>query len=85
MSNTATLREVEQLATQLPPPERLKLVASICEQLSTVVTKDETERVRQIRLQLAEELLAECNDIEDDSQGDFDSMQDIRRMREERR
>jgi hypothetical protein len=33
---------------------------------------------------LAEELLAECNDIEDDSQGEFDATQDIRRMREER-
>ncbi|HIE29186.1 TPA: hypothetical protein EYP66_18090 [Candidatus Poribacteria bacterium] len=84
MSNTVTLGEVEQLAAQLPPPERLKLVACICEQLSAATTEDEAERVKQVRLQLAEELLAECNDIEDDSQGEFDATQDIQRMREER-
>ena len=84
MTNTVTLGEVEQLATQLPPSERLKLVARICEQLSTVAAQDATEQVRRIRLQLAEELLAECNDIEDDSRGEFEATQDIRQMREER-
>jgi hypothetical protein len=34
MANRATLEQVEQLAAQLPPPEQLKLVAHICEQLS---------------------------------------------------
>ncbi len=84
MSNTVTLGEVEQLTAQLPPPQRLKLVASICEQLSAAATEDEAEQVRQVRLQLAEELLAECYEIEDDSKGEFDAAQDIRRMREER-
>jgi len=84
MSNTVTIGEVEQLVVQLPLPERLKLAARICEQLSSVTTEYDAERVRQVRLQLAEELLAECNDIEDDSQGEFDATQDIRRMREER-
>jgi len=32
----------------------------------------------------AEELLAECNAIGDDSQGEFDATEDIRRMRRER-
>ncbi len=31
MSNGVTLDEVEKLATRLPPPERLKLVAHVCE------------------------------------------------------
>ena len=84
MSNTVTLEQVEQFVTQLPPPERLRLVAHICEQLSAGTTEGEVERVKQARLRLAEELLAECNDIEDDSQGEFDATQDIRRMREER-
>ncbi|MDP3947231.1 MAG: hypothetical protein Q8Q41_00875 [bacterium] len=84
MSNTVTLGEVEQLAGQLPPPERLKLVARICEQLSVTATQGETEQMKQIRLQLAEELLTECNNIGDDSQGEFDATQDIRRMREKR-
>ena len=81
MSNIVTVWEVEQLAAQLSPPERLKLVARIC---NATATEGEAERVRQVRLQLAEELLAECNDIEDDSQGEFDATQDIRRTREER-
>ena len=84
MSNTVTLGEVEQLAIQLPPPEQLKLVARICEQLSAAATEAVAEQVRLVRLQLAEELLAECDDIEDDSQGEFDATQDIQRMREER-
>ncbi len=78
------LERVEQLVAQLPPPEQLRLVARICEQLSIAATEGEAERMRQVRLQLAEELLAECNDIEDDSQGEFDVTQDIRQMREER-
>ena len=79
MSNTVTLEQVEQFVTQLPPPERLRLVAHICEQLSAGITEGEVERLKQARLRLAEELLAECNDIEDDSQGEFDAAQDIRR------
>ena len=84
MSDTVTLEQVEQLATQLPLPERLKLVARICEQLSAGVAENETEQVRKQRLRLAEEFLAECSDIEDDSQGDFNAEEDIRRIREER-
>lgn len=84
MFNTVALGEVEQLTAQLPPPQRLKLVASICEQLSAVATEDESEQVSQVRLQLAEELLAECYEIDDDSKGDFDAAQDIRQIREER-
>lgn len=35
MANGVTLEQVEQMVEQLPPPERLKLAAHICEQLST--------------------------------------------------
>lgn len=84
MANIVTLDQVEQLASQLPPSERLKLVAHICEQLSVATTESDAEQVRQQRLCLAEELLAECNDIEDDSQGEFDAVGDIRRAREGR-
>ncbi len=84
MSQTVTLGEVEQLAAQLPQIERLKLVAHICEQLSVTATEAEAERMKQVRLQLTEELLAECTCFEDDSQGEFDAAQDIQRMREER-
>ena len=84
MSDTVTLEQVEQMATQLPMTERLKLVARICEQLSAGTVENKTELVREQRLRLAEELLAECSDIEDDSQGEFDAAEDIRRMREKR-
>jgi hypothetical protein len=42
---------VEQLAQQLPPPERLKLVARICEQLSvTAVVESHGEKAKRERL-----------------------------------
>ena len=53
--------------------------------MSIVATAGETERTKQVRLQLAATLLAECDDIEDDSQGTFDAPQDIQRMRKERK
>jgi len=68
----------------LPPPEQLRLVAHICEQLSATAPREQAEGGRQVRLRLVEELLAECSDIEDDSQGKFDAAQDIRQMREKR-
>ncbi len=38
MSNRVTLEQVEQLAAQLLPPEQLKLMANICEQLIAAQT-----------------------------------------------
>ena len=88
MAETVTLDQIEKLVEQLPPAQRLKLVASICEQLSSASTIEKVEndmkRSRRKRLQLAEELLAEVDDIEDDSQGKFDAAADLRRLREER-
>jgi hypothetical protein len=84
MSNPVTLGQVEQLAIQLPLAEQLKLVARICEHLSIVTLENETQQLQQQRLQLAEALLAECDDIADDSQGEFDAVEDIRRLRENR-
>ena len=37
MSNGVTFEQVEQLAVRLPPPEQLKLVACISEQLSSLM------------------------------------------------
>ncbi|MBI2502434.1 MAG: hypothetical protein HYW07_04270 [Candidatus Latescibacteria bacterium] len=81
MPNTVTLEELEHLAAQLPPEERLKLAAHICEQLSAAVIYPEAGQMKDMRLGLAEELLAECDEIEDDSQGKFDAAHDIRQMR----
>jgi hypothetical protein len=87
MASTVTLQQVEELVGQLPPNERLKLAARICEELSGKVPEalqeSEEERQLQERLRLADELLAECAGIEDDAQG-TDPTDVIRRLREER-
>ena len=58
--------------------------SSSYEQLSTEATIGKANRAKQSRLQLAEELLVEVDDIEDDSEGEFNAVQDIRRIRVER-
>lgn len=83
-SNKVTLEQVKLLAAKLPSSEQLKLIAHICEQLSAAATKEEVKQLLQERLRLAEELLTECDDIKDDSQGKFDAVEDIRWMRQER-
>lgn len=89
MAGAVTLEQVEALATQLSLQEQLKLLACISEQLSTsmppaLAEESREERLKQERLRLAEELLIEVEGIEDDSQGEFDAAEAIRRMREER-
>jgi hypothetical protein len=88
MAEIVELEQVEKLVEQLSPAQQLKLVAIICEHLSNIPTieqmEDNMEIWQQKRLQLAEKLLAEVDDIEDDSQGESDAAEDIRRLREER-
>jgi hypothetical protein len=89
MLEFVTLEQVEELAAQLPPAERLKLVAHVCEQLSTVLPavslEQEAEtRVRQERLAKLEAWLAECEEVAELWEGEFDSAADLRRIRDER-
>jgi hypothetical protein len=88
MAETVTLEQVEKLIEQLTPAQRLKLAARICEQLSTESdiqqAGDEIGKLKQKRLQLAEQLLSEVNHVEDDSRGKFDAVADLRQSREER-
>jgi hypothetical protein len=88
MAEIVELEQVEKLVEQLSPAQQLKLVATICEHLSNTSTIEQMESNMEIwqqkRLQLAEKLLAEVDDIEDDSQGESDAAEDIRRLREER-
>ena len=85
MANRVTLEQLEQLAAQLPPPERLKLVAYICEQLSTTPTAEsDEEKTRRERLAQVEAWLAECDAVAESSEGEFDSAEDIRKIRKER-
>ena len=86
MSNRMTFEQVEQLAVQLPPPEQLKLVAHISEQLSgfmPMIPPLDMEGAQREREPMADVLLAELDAIADSIEGEFDSAEDIRQIREE--
>jgi len=89
MYQRMTLEQVEQLIGQLALQELVQLLKYISERLShalPLVTDDnqEKERIRQLRLRLANELLAEVENIEDDAQGETDAAEIVRRLRDER-
>ena len=85
MSNGVTLEQVEQLAVQLPPSERLKLVARLCEQLSATPSVESGEqKARRVRLAQVDVWLAECDAVAESIAGEFDAAEDIRRIRDER-
>ena len=87
MTNTVTFEQVGQLAVQLPPPEQLKLVAYISEQLSGLLRTNllssptGAQRAREV---MADALLADLDAIAESIEGEFDSAEDIRQIREER-
>ena len=88
MTNTVSLEQLEELATQLPLGERLKLVVHICQQLSAAlpaepVAESSEERAQQERLATLEAWLAECDKVAELWEGEFDSAADLRRMRDE--
>jgi len=89
MSNRVTLEQLEQQVAQLPPHEQLKLVAHISKQLSAMPLATPTEaiageRARQERLAKVDAWLAECDAVAESIEGEFDSAEDLRRIREER-
>ena len=85
MSRRVTIEEVEQLMGQLPWPEQLKLVARICEQLSATVTAEsDEERARRERLTQVDAWLAECDTVAESIEGEFDSAEELRQIRQER-
>lgn len=84
MSNQVSLEDVERMAEQLPAQDRLRLVARICEQLSDggdELSNDHTESERLLRV---EAWLAECDTVAESIEGEFDSAEDLRRIRYER-
>jgi hypothetical protein len=85
MSTRVTLEELERLVAQLPPSDRLKLVAQVCEQLSTTAAVEGgAEAARRARLARVDAWLAESDAVADSIEGDFDSAAEIRQAREER-
>lgn len=89
METTTSLAHVESLAMQLPPQEQLQLVSRLCDKMSSAVENpeaDEEQRRRQAEKK-ADELMAELDALDalwDGQDGQFDSAEEIRRMREER-
>jgi hypothetical protein len=85
MADQVQLEEAERLASQLSFPERLKLVARICEQLSveTAGIGDRSSAAEQ-RLAELDSWLAECDVLRRRIQAGFDSVEDIRQIREDR-
>ena len=90
MSSQMTLEQLEQQVAQLPVHERLKLIARVSEQLSitplNMITeaKEKEETVRQQREKEADELLALCDAAAEMWEGQFDAVQEIRQVRQER-
>jgi hypothetical protein len=89
LADTISLDQMAALAAQMLPQDQLKLVARISGQLSAslaaVAEQASTdESARKQRLRLAEELLAEVEDIADDSQGQFDAVETVQQLRDGR-
>jgi len=83
MSNTVTLDQVEQLATQLPSQEQLQLLSRLSgrltETLSLSVAVSKREQERKVAA-----VLRECDRAAAAFTRRTDSAETIRRMREER-
>ena len=89
MTETVTLAQVEALAARLPLTERLQLVAHVCEHLSVVLPAltmegQATEQKEQGHASQLKQWLAECETVAELWTGEFDSADDLRRMRDER-
>ena len=76
------LEEVEDLVHQLEPRDQLRLAAGICQQLSADPdTDDQSKQARRERMLAA---LAFCDEVAESIAGEFDSAEDLRRIRSER-
>lgn len=88
MSVQVTLEQAEQIAVQLPPRDQLKLVAYLSERLSatpvTIPLEERSgERAKQRRLAQMEAWIAQCDQVAELWEGEFDSAADLRRIRDE--
>jgi hypothetical protein len=85
MSSKVTLKQVEQLAKQLTPEEQKKLVGRINKRLQDVMqTQTEEERKRREYAVQVADWLTECDQVAEQIEGEFDSAEDLRQIREER-
>ncbi len=84
MSSGTTLDQVEHLAAQLSSRERLTLMAHICEDLSAGPSIDHRRHEVSPERAEIETWLAECDELADGIEGDFDATDDIRELRDRR-
>jgi hypothetical protein len=88
MSSGVILEKVEQQVAKLLPQEQLKLLEYIARQLRAtplgVPTWEIKEQARKARLAEVDAWLAECDAVAESIKGEFDSVEDLRRIREER-
>jgi len=77
MPDRASLEDAERLVSQLPPTERLKLVAHVCEQLSA-------ETSGPGRLADVDAWLADCDALRTRLRGAVEAVEEIRHLRLER-
>ncbi len=78
---TTTLAEVQRAANSLPIGEQLELAAYICEHVRHVVPAPAATPRPKFSM---EEYLAQCDALAEQIEGEFDSVDDIRKIREER-
>lgn len=72
------------MAEQLPAQDRLRLVARICEQLSDGGDELSNGHTASERLRRVDAWLAECDAVAESIEGEFDSAEDLRKIRYER-
>jgi len=85
MDGPITLEQVQNLVAQLPPRDQLRLVARIGEQLSASMKPPSTSLRAPARTseEEADALIAELDAIAESIPGEFDSVEDIRKNRDE--
>ena len=90
MTESITLEQIETLVVQLPLHDQLRLLAHISERLSTTfptapeAKRSPQETVPDDRLQLAKMLCDEVDEVLEDTHGEFDAVEDMQRIRQER-
>jgi len=86
MSIQATLDELKQQITELPPQEQLELVADIGDRLSALPLFSSHLKSEQLQKKSETQLdawIAKCEKVAELWEGSFDSASDLRRIRDE--
>jgi hypothetical protein len=88
ITHVVTIEELEQQISKLSLQDQLRLVARVSERLSVVVMPTQAEsqddEYRARRLAEVDAWITEADVVAELWEGEFDSAEDIRRMREDR-